>query len=103
MAIDLVADVLALIQSAPDAVQVVYQKSTGGSGGNRTIWALVDRVEDDQLEVIVANDASSGISSSEINVDKDKLTVALRHGESAGTRDIAGFRHDSGMLILTVR
>lgn len=100
MAIDLPADVLALIQASPDAEQIEYRPQ--GSDA-RTVWALVDRISDKEIEVTVANDGTNGIASDEINVDLDKVSLAMRYGETVRVRDIAEFRHDSGMLVLTVR
>ena len=54
-----------------------------------------------RLFIKVANDADIGISSSEINIGKDKVTLPVIVGEAAQELRIVGIlRHDAGMMTL---
>lgn len=54
-----------------------------------------------QLTIKVANDSDSGISSSEVNIGKDKVTLPVIVGEAAQELRIVGIlRHDEGMMTL---
>lgn len=55
-------------------------------------------------EVHVANDATLGISSSELDLGGDKISLAPRVGETPERRSITRLiGHDEGMLILECR
>lgn len=85
------------------------------SRANRSINAVVVRQSREVLtqdgehaielfEVHVANDSTTGISSSELDLGKDKLAFAPRLGETV--KDFTIFRlieHDAGMLVIECR
>ena len=57
-----------------------------------------------EFEVRVANDAVTGISSSELNTGGDQIKLAVRIGETATRRSIQYLtEHDDGMLVLICR
>ena len=84
-------------------------------GGSRTITAIVDREPPAELEgmsgahatrtiVNVANNATTGISSSEINLGGDKIELSVRINETAKQKRIVGIiSQDAGMMRLEVR
>lgn len=92
---------------------VVYY--LGGSGTGRTILAIVDRGNVERLdgapaghaeviEIEVANIATIGISSSEVNTGADKVSVSKRIGETAVSRRITRIiSQDAGMIRLEIR
>lgn len=94
------------------AESVVYYKRNGLS---RTINAVVVREafainpEDGDtitpvFEVHVANDASTGIASDELNIGGDMLAFAVRVGKAVERRSIVRLMsHDEGMLVLECR
>ena len=57
-----------------------------------------------RLTINVRNSATSGISSSEIDLGRDKVSVAVRIGETAQERKLAKLiSQDAGMMVLEVR
>lgn len=94
------------------AESVVYYKRNGLS---RIINAVVVREafainpEDGDtitpvFEVHVANDASTGIASDELNIGGDMLAFAVRVGKAVERRSIVRLMsHDEGMLVLECR
>jgi len=70
---------------------VIYTPTGGGSA--RTITALIERQEAEvsatgrgtqvPIRVQVANDSTSGITTNEVVVNGDTLTLAVRPGETA--------------------
>lgn len=89
---------------------IVYTPA-GGSG--RNIIAIIDRLEPGQLTnnsnapmttISVANNSTSGISAAEIDTGGDKVTLAIRRGETAMQRRITSIiSQDAGMMTLEVR
>jgi hypothetical protein len=80
----------------------------------RSILAIVERRQvavfnpDEQIltefEVRVANDSTTGISSSELDTGGDKIELAARIGDTAEKRSIQYLvEHDEGMLVLICR
>ena len=80
----------------------------------RSIKAVVTRNQvatfnpDEQIvpefEVRVANDSTTGISSSELNTGGDKIKLAVRIGEEETKRSVQYMtEHDNGMLVLICR
>ena len=90
-------------------VTVTYYPAAGGS---REISAIVTRrppAELDgvphgcgpELEIAVANDATTGISSSEVNKTKDQVKLAVRIGQTAQKRLVTDIiSQDAGMMRL---
>lgn len=107
---DMVATFLA--DDGVDVEEIEYYNAAGDDA--RTINAIIERnppgapVGDGgglapDLVVIVANDATNGIASTEINLGGDQLKLAVRHGKTAELREIAQIRRqDGGMLELEV-
>lgn len=57
-----------------------------------------------EFEVRVANSATAGISSEELNTGGDKIGLAVRIGETATKRSVQTLaEHDEGMLVLICR
>lgn len=57
-----------------------------------------------EFEVRVANNSTTGISSTELNTGGDKLKFAARVGETESKRSIQYLaEHDTGMLVLICR
>lgn len=107
------ADALGVFCNLNDfAETVVYYKRSGLS---RSIKAVVQREafeinpEDGDaivplFEVHVANDATTGISSEELNRGGDQIAFPTRIGQPAEKRSITRLRmHDEGMLVLECR
>ena len=70
----------------------------GGTGAGRAVSALIERdvqvITDEgvpalQTFITVTNDATIGISSTEIDTGRDKVSFSLRIGESPQIRQIA--------------
>lgn len=91
-----------------------YPQRFGTPAAGRSIQAVVERrqvavFEPDQqiipeFEVRVANDATTGISSSELNTGGDQISLAVRIGETATKRSVQYLtEHDDGMLVLICR
>ena len=91
-----------------------YPHRFGTAATPREIKAVVVRNQvttfnpDEQIvpefEVRVANNAATGISSTELNTGGDKLKFAARVGETATKRSIQYLtEHDTGMLVLICR
>tara|TARA_R110000823_G_C15706473_1_gene477052 strand:- start:40 stop:396 length:357 start_codon:yes stop_codon:yes gene_type:complete len=91
-----------------------YAHRFGTAATPRIIKAVVVRNQvatfnpDEQIvpefEVRVANDAVTGISSSELNTGGDMLKFAVRVGEAETKRSIQYLsEHDEGMLVLICR
>jgi hypothetical protein len=56
------------------------------------------------MQVRVANQATTGISSSEIDLGGDELAIPIRVGESPERRSILRIlEHDEGMMLLECR
>jgi hypothetical protein len=83
-------------------------------GGRRPILAIVDREGQAGLPgmrgtapittITVANDSTSGISSSEIDTANDMAELALREGDPVGQHIITKIiSEDAGMMTLEVR
>lgn len=84
-------------------------------GSERTIKAIVSRQEHKNIEgmrstnapvfeVMLRNDSSYGVSSSEINTGGDKIELAARYGETVKQRRVTKILiQDVGMLKLEVR
>ena len=89
---------------------ITYNPSGGGS---RSILAIIDQLEPGQLTnnsnaqmttISVANNSTSGISAAEIDTGGDKVTLAIRRGETAMQRRITSIiSQDAGMMTLEVR
>ena len=91
---------------------VTYLPSGGDS---RAITAIVNRSPPAGLDgaphghaplatIVVKNDATDGISSSEINTAKDKLKLPVRIGQSPQARRLTKIlSQDAGMMKLEVR
>lgn len=107
------ADALAVFCNADDFAEDVTYYPRGGAA--RAISAVVIRetlaiVSEDgdnvipMFEVHVANNATSGISSAELNLGGDSVEFAIRVGVSVTRRTITKLLgHDEGMLILECR
>lgn len=91
-----------------------YPHRFGAAATPRTIKAVITRqqvavFEPDQqiipeFEVRVANDATTGISSEELNTGGDQIKFAARIGETETKRSIQYLtEHDDGMLVLICR
>lgn len=116
MALDLAADVLAMLRTDEFAESIVYLKRGGEDvegGSDRTINAIIDRGDVQTIEglgvpspvttVIVANHATSGILASEIDIALDKIQLPMRHGAPASVVGIARINtHDAGALTFEV-
>lgn len=84
-------------------------------GGTRSIAGIVERRETESVgsigqmaavafEIGVANDATTGISSAEIDRGGDKIDVAPRRGESANTYRIIDVLSESvSWLVIEVQ
>ena len=95
--------------------QVTYHPHRFGTPATpRTIWAVVIRNQvatfnpDEQIlpefEVRVANNATTGISSAELNVGGDQIKFPVRLGETPTKRSVQLLtEHDEGMLVLICR
>lgn len=84
------------------------------AGTSRSIKAVVVRNQvstfnpDEQIvpefEVRVANNSTTGISSSELNTGGDQIGLSVRIGETATRRSVQTLvEHDEGMLVLLCR
>ena len=91
-----------------------YPHRFGTAATPRSIKAVVIRNQvstfnpDEQIvpefEVRVANSATTGISSDELNTGGDKIKLAVRIGETATKRSVQTLiEHDEGMLVLLCR
>lgn len=102
------------VESDEFGESVVYTKASDSS--TRTMYAIVERdVPQEQqdvpgkslvrnLVVTVRNDATNGISASELKTRVDTITVAERLGETARVFPIVNILSmDSGMLRLQLR
>ena len=57
-----------------------------------------------QLTIAVANDATTGISSSELDTGGDTVTVAVRVGQTPKVRAIVGIvSHNAAQMVLELR
>jgi len=84
-------------------------------GDARSIRAVVNRTDaaglgvageavSPQITVAVLNDETDGISSDEVDTGGDKITLALRLGETAQSRRITRIvQQDAATLIVEVR
>ena len=108
-----IIDDAAIFTSTSDfGESVVYRPATGVP---RTIAATVFRqlaetISDDEnrvvpvFEVHVANSCTTGISSKEINLGGDTISIAARNGLAATTRPVVQIiEQDEGMLVLQCR
>ena len=116
MAIDLAADAAAIIGQDFGETVVYHKRGGAGSGQSgaedRTIKAIVDREAVEtfagmersraySVTVEVANHATLGILSSEIDTGSDQIAVARRYGETPvklGIKPIV--THDAGAVRL---
>lgn len=83
-------------------------------GGSREISVIVERDEPAKLEgaphgvshkavIQVANDATTGISSDEVNTKKDQVELAVRIGQAVQKRLISKILdQDAGMMRLEI-
>jgi hypothetical protein len=109
MALNLPADVVSIMLTDEFAEQIVYNFAAGGT---RTINAIIDRnppqiIEDmeptrsEVIQIVVANDATSGVTSAEVNTGGDYVSLAPRFGGTASNRRVARIvEHDEGAMIL---
>lgn len=85
-----------------------------GDGYPRIVNAVIQRSPPSKIgdinapvydaAVIVRNDATYGISSTEINLGKDRIAYAERYGKAAITRSVTRIvEHDRHMMTLEVR
>lgn len=107
---DIAADAATFVNEFSESV--VY-RPFGGTA--RTISALVNRFPPNQLPGVpeaslpsvvltVRNNATTGISSTELDTGGDRLDVAIRYGETASTREIARLlKSDAGLVVIEVR
>jgi len=107
--IDVTSEILAAMGES-----IVYLPA-GGVGGRRPILAIVDREgqaglpgvsrgNSPKTTITVANDSTTGISSSEIDTANDKAELALREGDPVYPHIITKIiSEDAGMLTLEVR
>ena len=105
---------LAFIDADGFAESIVYIKAV--SGERRTINAVVQRHAPEQqlgtpydaqprMLIWVANDATTGIASSELNTGGDKVEFPYRLGQLPSVlaiKQAKGPAHDSGMMMLEV-
>ena len=103
------------LQSGHFAESVIYCPHLFGTAATpRLISAVVIRNQvatfspDEQIvpefEVRVANDATTGISSAELNTGGDMIKLSARIGETATKRSVQYLtEHDEGMLVLICR
>jgi hypothetical protein len=104
------------INASPEMITIMGEPVTffPDGGGSRSILAIIDRGGQAALPgmrgnapmttIIVINDYTTGISSAEINVDCDKVSLALRRGKLPQQRIITKILYeDAGMLQLEVR
>lgn len=91
-----------------------YPHRFGTAASPRVIKAVVIRNQvavfnpDEQIvpefEVRVANNATTGISSDELNTGGDMIKLAMRIGETPTKRSVQLLsEHDEGMLVLICR
>lgn len=99
------------VSTSDFAEAVTYVPS---SGSTRSINAVVIRQTVAQVpeggfdtpvfEVHVANSATLGVSSAELNVGADAISIPVRIGDTATARTIVRLiDHDAGMLVLECR
>lgn len=104
----IISDALTVFCNTDDFAETVLYN------GTRPISAIVTRdawvtdgesgKETPAFEVQVANNATNGISSSEIKPMKDTITFDVRLGQTATARTIYRIiSHDEGMLVLECR
>jgi len=103
------------LQSGHFAESVIYYPHRFGTAATpRIIDAVVTRNQvatfnpDEQIvpefEVRVANNATTGITSAEVNTGGDMIKLAVRIGETATKRAVQYMtEHDEGMLVLICR
>lgn len=111
--IPMVADVDAMLTRDHFGEQIVYVPA-GDSENLRTIDAIIDRdavetieglepIRTPQLVVTVANDATTGISSSEIDTGTDRVVLPVRFREDPKNLGIARvITHDQGVVVFEV-
>lgn len=103
-------DVLGTIADFGESV--VYRPRCGAP---RTVGAIVERLPAEMfadvgvsgpvIQITVANDPTTGISSAELDLGRDQVDVAVRVGGEAETRPIGAIvgPHDRGAITLEVR
>jgi hypothetical protein len=108
--LDLAADALRMLADFGETVVYVPRE-----GEERTIQAIVERGDaapvpgaadglSPQVRLTVANDATEGIASSELDTGGDRVRAAPRVGGEARTMEITRILyHDSGALVLELR
>ena len=89
---------------------IVYKPA---GGGEREIVAIVDRNPNINnaphgislaMSITIANNSTTGISSSEVDTGGDKVTLAVREGETAQDRLIKSITsQDCNMMTLEIR
>lgn len=106
-----------LIDTAPDFLSTFGETVTyyPKAGGSREITVVVTREQPADLDgaphgqaprltIAVANDATTGISSSEVDTGGDEVKLARRIGETAINRRITKLlSQDAGMIELELR
>jgi len=109
-------DALTVFCNADDFAESVEYWARGATTATRTITAVVVRqqiatfAEDagqtnlPAFQIHVANDATDGISSSELDTGGDMIKLAPRDGKTAEKRSITQLiEQDHGMLVLECR
>jgi len=104
------------INASPEMITIMGEPVTffPDGGGSRSILAIIDRGGQAALPsmrgnapmttITVMNNSTTGISSAEINVDCDKVSLALRRGKLPQQRIITKILYeDAGMLQMEVR
>ena len=107
----IISDASSVFTNTDDfAETVIYYP--GGAGSGRTIKAIIDRdvqvITDQGIPALqtfieVVNDATLGISSTEVDTGRDKVAVSLRINEAAQTRQLGNVVYtDIGMIRIEV-
>lgn len=106
-----------MIDTAPEFLSTFGETVTyyPKAGGSREITAVVTRGQPaeldgaphghaDRLTIQVANDATTGISSDEVDTGGDEVKLARRIGETAANKRITKLiSQDAGMMELELR
>jgi hypothetical protein len=108
------SDAVSVFLSSDEFAETVVYNPHGG--GSRTILAVVDReppsIMDDLGNVVslsfmvyVANDATAGITATEVDTGGDRLQISAMAGQVSrrGCSIIRVMDNDAGMLQLAVR
>lgn len=113
LASTIVTDATTVFTSTDDFAEPVTYYPVGG--GSRSINAVVIRepyetvsevsdISTPAWQVHVANSASAGIASTEIDTGGDEIGLPFHEGQAATRRPIVSIVHqDAGMLVLELR